>query len=89
MKLCCSGGELLLAAVLGAEEGVRILTITLSFNKIVEFWDISKIGPYQNAKTSLKQYRVEVPITDHLRDYAPNLEKYKAVHIFLVGKMRL
>ena len=27
------------------------------------------------------RWRVEVPITDHLRDYAPNLEKYKVVQI--------
>ena len=25
------------------------------------------------------QYIVEAPITDHLRDFAPNLEKYKAM----------
>lgn len=25
--------------------------------------------------------RVEVPITDYLKDYAPDLEEYKAVYI--------
>jgi hypothetical protein len=29
-------------------------------------------------------HRVEVPINGHLRDYAPNLEKYKVVQVILV-----
>ena len=29
-----------------------------------------------------KLYRVQASTTDHLRDYAPNLEKYEAVQIF-------
>jgi hypothetical protein len=33
--------------------------------------------------------RVEAPITNHLRDFAPNLEKYKAVHIFPFRKIEL
>ena len=28
--------------------------------------------------------RVEAPITDHLRDYAPDLEKYRVVQVFPV-----
>ena len=32
--------------------------------------------------------RVEVPITDHSRNFAPNLEKYKAVQIFLMEEDR-
>ena len=28
--------------------------------------------------------RVEAPIANHLRDYALDLEKYKAIHIFHV-----
>ena len=28
--------------------------------------------------------RVEAPMTDHLRDFAPNLEKYKVVQFFHV-----
>ena len=32
--------------------------------------------------------RVDVPITNHLRDYVPNLEKYKVVQIFLMREDR-
>ena len=36
-----------------------------------------------------KLYRMEVPITDHLRDYASYLEKYKAVQRFShVGRQK-
>jgi hypothetical protein len=37
----------------------------------------------------LKMNRVEVPITDYLRDYAPNLEKYKAVQIAPCRKIEI
>ena len=30
--------------------------------------------------------KVEAPITNHLRDYAPNLEKYKAVQNFFLSR---
>ena len=40
-------------------------------------WDSTTI--HDNFWAKLK---VEAPIADHLRDYAPNLEKYKAVQIF-------
>ena len=33
--------------------------------------------------------RVEAPITDHSRDYAPNLEKYKALQIFPCKKIEI
>lgn len=42
----------------------------------------------QNADTSIRKYqvgpvhRIEAPTTDHLRDYAPNLEKCKALQFF-------
>ena len=33
--------------------------------------------------------RVEVPITNHLRGFAPNLEKYKVVQVFpCVGRQK-
>ena len=47
----------------------------------------TKKALYQTAKqTSLLSIvcRVEAPITAHLRDYAPHLEKYKVVQIFPV-----
>ena len=31
-----------------------------------------------------QEYQVEAPITDHLRDLAPYLEKYKVVQMFPV-----
>ena len=41
-------------------------------------------GHTENFRYGHVQCRVEAPITDHLRDYAPDLEKYKAVQIFPV-----
>ena len=37
---------------------------------------------YTNRIVNACKDRVEVPVTDHLRDYAPNLEKYKVVQFF-------
>jgi hypothetical protein len=44
----------------------------------------------QNSFTTnlLPPPRVEVPITDHLKDYAPDLEKYKAI-FFLNRKIEI
>ena len=36
-----------------------------------------------------KYCRVEAPITDHLKDYALDLEKYKPVQIFLCRKIEI
>ena len=33
--------------------------------------------------------RVDAPITDHLRDFAPNLEKYKVVQNFPFRKIEI
>ena len=33
--------------------------------------------------------RVEVPIPDSLRDFAPNLEKYKVLQVFSSRKMEI
>ena len=36
-------------------------------------------GRVSHRSTHNRSFRVEAPITHHLRDFAPNLEKYKAV----------
>ena len=34
-------------------------------------------------------FKVEAPISDHLRDYAPDLKMYKAVEMFSVWKIEI
>ena len=49
-------------------------------------WKCPKEGliPYVRLHACTLSSRVETPITNHLRNYAPNLEKYKVVQILLV-----
>ena len=50
---------------------LEIILSNMAFN-------VSKY-PFYNVETWT---RVEAPTTDHLRDYVPNLEKYKAVQTY-------
>jgi hypothetical protein len=46
------------------------------------FWGPKSVSMF--AGITVKTIWVEEPMTDHLRDYAPTLEKYKAMQIKIV-----
>jgi hypothetical protein len=47
-----------------------------------------KVGLCHRGKLAFNT-RVEAPITNHFRDFAPNSEKYKVVQIFAYRKIEI
>jgi hypothetical protein len=54
-----------------------------------QFLSVSHAVEIYFAWSAYSVHRGEAPITDHLRDYVPNLEKYKAVQFFVRRKMEI